>query len=99
LATVPASYAMLFKGGLEALTRSLAIEYASKQIRFNAVAPGIVNTPMHRDTPKEVLRTLSPMGNIVEPEEIAWAVVFLCTSPSVTGEIIRVDGGAHAGRS
>lgn len=98
LAAVPASYAALFKGGLEAITRSLAIEYASAKIRFNAVAPGIVDTPMHTHAPKEFLRSLSPMGTIAEPAEIASAVLFLCTAPSITGEILRVDGGTHAGR-
>lgn len=95
---VPASYAMLFKGGLEAITRSLAIEYASAHIRVNAVAPGIVDTPMHTYAPKEFLQSLSPMGTIADPDEIASAVLFLCSAPSITGEVIRVDGGAHAGR-
>ncbi|HLI77554.1 MAG TPA: SDR family oxidoreductase [Acidobacteriaceae bacterium] len=98
LSSVPASYAMLFKGGLEAITRSLAIEYAPAHIRFNAVAPGIVDTPMHAQAPKDFLRSLSPMGTIADADEIASAVLFLCSAPSITGEVLRVDGGTHAGR-
>ena len=89
---------MITKGGLDAITLSLAIEYAKNNIRFNAVAPGVVDTPLHKDTPKEVMETLSPMGTISKAEEIADAVVYLTEARTVTGEVLHVDGGAHVGR-
>jgi NAD(P)-dependent dehydrogenase (short-subunit alcohol dehydrogenase family) len=95
---LPASLPMITKGGLEAVTRSLASEYAKEHIRFNAVAPGIVDTPLHKDNPKDFLKTLSPMGTISTSEEIANAVVYLTESPSITGEVLHVDGGAHNGK-
>jgi NAD(P)-dependent dehydrogenase (short-subunit alcohol dehydrogenase family) len=98
VAGVNASVSMITKGGLNAVTRSLAIEYAKDGIRFNAVAPGVVNSPMHKDDPKEILRTFQPMGKIVEIKDIVDAVLFLAEADQVTGEILRVDGGAHAGR-
>jgi NAD(P)-dependent dehydrogenase (short-subunit alcohol dehydrogenase family) len=98
IAGVPASVAMITKGGLNAITLSLANEYAKKNIRFNAVAPGVVDTPMHEQNPKDILKTLSPMGTISEPKDIAEAVVYLTEARCVTGEVLHVDGGAHAGR-
>ena len=98
IAGVPASIAMITKGGLNAITVSLASEYAKNNIRFNAVAPGIVDTPMHKNNPKDFLKTLSPMGTISDAKEIADAVVFLTESRTVTGEVLHVDGGAHVGR-
>lgn len=98
IAGAPASIAMLTKGGLNAITLSLASEYAKRNIRFNAVAPGVVNTPMHEKDDKTLLKTLSPMGTIAEPKEIADAVLYLTEAQSVTGEVLHVDGGAHAGR-
>jgi NAD(P)-dependent dehydrogenase (short-subunit alcohol dehydrogenase family) len=95
---VPASVQMVTKGGLEALTISLALEYAKEHIRFNAVAPGPVDTPLHKDNPKEFLRTLSPMGTISTSEDIANAVVYLTEAKQVTGEVLHVDGGAHNGK-
>src|SRR5262252_9292316 len=95
---VPASVAMITKGGLDAITRSLAIEYAKNNIRFNAVAPGVVDTPLHKKTPKDFMKTLSPMGTISDPKDIAEAVVYLTEARHVTGEVLHVDGGAHAGR-
>jgi NAD(P)-dependent dehydrogenase (short-subunit alcohol dehydrogenase family) len=68
---------MITKGGLEAVVRSLASEYAKDYIRFNAVAPGIVDTPMHKDSPKEFLKTLSPIGTISDVSDIVDAVVYL----------------------
>jgi len=97
-AGVPASIAMITKGGLNAITVSLASEYAKNHIRFNAVAPGIVDTPMHKDNPKDILKTLSPMGTISDAKEIADAVIYLAEAPNVTGEVLHVDGGAHVGR-
>jgi NAD(P)-dependent dehydrogenase (short-subunit alcohol dehydrogenase family) len=93
-----ASVSMMTKGGLNALTRSLAIEYAKDGIRFNAVAPGVVNTPMHKDDSPDVLKKSQPMGKIVEIEDIVDAVLYLGRAGQVTGEILHVDGGAHAGR-
>ncbi len=93
-----ASVSMITKGGLNAVTRSLAIEYAKEGIRFNAVAPGVVDTPLHKDAPKDSLKTFQPMGKIVEVKDIVDAVVYLAQADQVTGEILHVDGGAHAGR-
>ena len=98
IAGVTASVAMITKGGLEAITRSLASEYAKEHIRFNAVAPGIVDTPLHKDNPKDFLKTLSPMGTISSSEDIASAVVYLTESSQITGEVLHVDGGAHNGK-
>ena len=94
LASVP----MITKGGIEAVTRSLAIEYAKEHIRFNAVAPGIVDTPMHTNESKEFLKTLSPMGTISSVSDIVEAIVYLTAARNVTGEVLHVDGGAHQGR-
>ena len=98
IAGVPASIPMITKGGLNAITVSLASEYAKSNIRFNAVAPGVVDTPLHKNNPKDFLRTLSPMGTISDAKEIADAVVYLTEARNVTGEVLHVDGGAHVGR-
>ena len=98
IAGVTASIPMITKGGLDAVSRSLAIEYAREGIRVNTVAPGIVDTPLHKDSAEDFLRTLSPMGTISDPKEVARAVLFLTESPTVTGEVLHVDGGSHAGR-
>jgi NAD(P)-dependent dehydrogenase (short-subunit alcohol dehydrogenase family) len=95
---LPVSLPMITKGGLEAITRSLASEYSKEHIRFNAVAPGVVDTPLHKNNPKEFLKTLSPMGTISTAEDIADAVVYLTESHNVTGEVLHVDGGAHNGK-
>jgi NAD(P)-dependent dehydrogenase (short-subunit alcohol dehydrogenase family) len=89
---------MITKGGLNAITISLSSEYAKQHIRFNAVAPGIVDTPMHRENPKEFLRTFSPMGTISDSKDVADAVVYLAEARQVTGEVLHVDGGAHVGK-
>lgn len=93
-----ASVPMITKGGLNTITRSLALEYARNDIRFNAVAPGQVDTSLHKDTPKEMMKTLSPMGAIADAKDIAEAVVYLTEARYVTGEVLHVDGGAHSGR-
>ena len=98
IAGIPASIPMITKGGLDAVTISLASEYAKNNIRFNAVAPGSVDTPLHKDNPKSLLETLSPMGTIASSKEIADAVVYLTEAHHVTGEVLHVDGGAHVGR-
>jgi NAD(P)-dependent dehydrogenase (short-subunit alcohol dehydrogenase family) len=98
IAGVTASVPMITKGGLEAVTRSLASEYAKEHIRFNAVAPGIVDTPMHANDPKDFLKSLAPMGTISSVGDIVDAVVYLIESRHVTGEVLHVDGGSHQGR-
>jgi len=98
IAGVPASIPMITKGGLDAVTISLAIEYAKNNIRFNAVAPGVVDTPLHKKTPRDFMKTLSPMGTITDAKDIAAAVVFLTEARHITGEVLHVDGGAHVGR-
>ena len=98
IAGLPASFPMITKGGLEAALRNLASEYAKEQIRFNAVAPGPVDTPLHAQTPKDFMKTLSPMGTISSVEDIASAVVYLTEAGQITGEVLRVDGGAHLGK-
>ena len=92
------SVPMITKGGLNAIIRSLAIEYAKQGIRFNAVAPGVVDTPMHKDNPRDFLKTLQPMGSISDVKDVADAVLYLAQAGQVTGEVLHVDGGAHAGR-
>jgi NAD(P)-dependent dehydrogenase (short-subunit alcohol dehydrogenase family) len=98
IAGVTASVPMITKGGLEAVTRSLASEYAKQHIRFNAVAPGVVDTPLHKNNPKDFLKTLSPMGTISDVSDIANAVVYLTEARQVTGEVLHVDGGAHSSK-
>jgi NAD(P)-dependent dehydrogenase (short-subunit alcohol dehydrogenase family) len=98
MAEVPSALAALTKGGLDAVTRSLAIEYAQKGIRVNAVSPGIIKTPMHRVEAHEFLATLHPMRRMGTVEEIVEAVLFLDTAAFITGEVLHVDGGQHAGR-
>jgi NAD(P)-dependent dehydrogenase (short-subunit alcohol dehydrogenase family) len=98
IAGINASVSMITKGGLNTVTRSLAIEYAQEGIRFNAVAPGTVDTPLHKDVPKESLKIRQPMKTIAEVRDIVGAVLYLARAGQVTGEIIHVDGGSHAGR-
>jgi NAD(P)-dependent dehydrogenase (short-subunit alcohol dehydrogenase family) len=98
IAGINASLPMITKGGLEALTRSLAMEYAKRGIRFNAVAPGIVNTPMHAGDSEEFLKSLSPMGEISDVADIVDAIVYLTEARHVTGEVLHVDAGAHNGK-
>jgi len=97
VAGINGSVSMMTKGGLNTLTRSLAIEYAQEGIRFNAVAPGVVDTPMHKDAPKDPSKPRQPMGKIAEVTDIVDAVLYLAQAGQVTGEVLHVDGGAHAG--
>ena len=98
IAGVTASVAMITKGGLETVTRHLAMEYAKQHIRFNAVAPGTVDTPLHANDPKDSLKSLAPMGTVSTVEDIASAVVYLTEARQITGEVLHVDGGAHVGK-
>jgi NAD(P)-dependent dehydrogenase (short-subunit alcohol dehydrogenase family) len=98
LKAVPAAMASLTKGGLNAVTRALAIEYADKGVRVNAVAPGVIKTPMHAPETHAFLAGLHPMNRMGEIQEVVEAVLYLETAAFVTGEILHVDGGAHAGR-
>jgi len=98
IAGVKASLAMVTKGGLEAITRSLAMEYVKNGIRFNAVAPGVVNTSMHADGATEYLKSLSPMGEVCEVSDIVNAILYLTEAGHVTGEVLHVDAGAHNGK-
>jgi NAD(P)-dependent dehydrogenase (short-subunit alcohol dehydrogenase family) len=97
IAGLNASVSMMTKGGLNTITRSLAIEYAKEGIRFNAVAPGVVDTPLHKVGSKDSLKTRQPMGKIAEVRDIVDAVLYLAQAGQVTGEVLHVDGGAHAG--
>ena len=94
---VPSALAALTKGGLNAVTKSLAVEYASRGIRANAVALGVIRTPMHDPSTHEALAKLNPAGRLGEIDDAVQAVVYLESAPFVTGEILRVDGGQSAG--
>lgn len=98
IAGVSATVPMITKGGLNAITHQLAMEYARDGIRVNAVAPGVVETPLHKNTPKEMMLGLSPMGRVSTVQEIADAVLYLTEAQTVTGEVLHVDGGAHRGK-
>ncbi|MHC2333340.1 SDR family NAD(P)-dependent oxidoreductase [Bradyrhizobium sp. USDA 4454] len=94
---VPSVLASLTKGGLNAATKSLAIEYAAKGIRVNAVAPGVIKTPMHAPETHDFLAKLHPVGRMGEMKDVVDAVLFLEGAGFVTGEILHVDGGQSAG--
>lgn len=97
LSAVPAALASLTKGGLNAVTKSLAVEYASRGIRFNTVALGIISTPMHAPETHAALAALHPVGRIGEVSEVVDAITFLEQNGFVTGEVLHVDGGQSAG--
>jgi len=97
LAALNASVAMITKGGINAASRSLALEYAKEGIRVNVVAPGIVSTPLTNGFPQDFLRSLSPMGKVASVQDIAEAVWYLSQASQVTGEVLHVDGGSHLG--
>ena len=94
---VPSVLASLTKGGLNAATKALAIEYASKGIRANAVALGVIKTPMHDPASYEFLATLHPVGHMGQIDDVVDAVIYLENAGFVTGEILHVDGGQSAG--
>ncbi|MGP8475507.1 SDR family NAD(P)-dependent oxidoreductase [Burkholderia sp. PR2] len=94
---VPSVLASLTKGGLNAATKSLAIEYAKAGIRVNAVSPGIIKSPMHAPDTHATLASLHPVGRMGEMSDIVGAILYLDSAPFVTGEILHVDGGQSAG--
>src|SRR5437660_5542340 len=93
-----AAVPMITKGGLETITQHLAMEYAGDGIRVNAVAPGVVDTPLHSKTPRDLMHSLSPMGTVSSVKDITDAVMYLTDAAKVTGDILYVDGGARFGR-
>ncbi len=95
---VMASVPMIAKGGLNTITQHLAMEYAKDGIRVNAVAPGVVYTPLQKATPEDVMESRSPMGRPSTVKDITDAVMYLTDAATVTGDILYVDGGSHAGR-
>jgi len=97
LAQVPAALASLTKGGLNAVTKSLAIEYAARNVRVNTVALGVVKTPMHAPETHDFLAQMHPIGRMGEIDEVVDAIVFLENNRFITGEILHVDGGQSAG--
>jgi NAD(P)-dependent dehydrogenase (short-subunit alcohol dehydrogenase family) len=88
----------LTKGGLESVTKALAIEFARDGVRFNAISPGVVNTPMHKAEAHDFLKQLSPFNRLAEISEVVDLVQYLESAPFVNGEVIHLDGGAHAGK-
>jgi NAD(P)-dependent dehydrogenase (short-subunit alcohol dehydrogenase family) len=98
IAGVGAAVQIMLKGALNAVTRALAIEYAKEGIRVNTIAPGVINTPMHKPETHDFLKGLHPVGRIGEIKEIVDAALFLTDATFTSGEILHVDGGAHAGK-
>ena len=98
LAALPASVAMITKGGINAISQSLALEFAKQHIRVNTVAPGFVDTPLLKGIDKDFLRSQSPMSVIASARDIAEAVLYLTEAQHVTGETLRVNGGSHVGK-
>ena len=97
VAGVPTALANLTKGGINSATKALAIEYAAKGIRVNAVSPGVIKTPMHAPETHEFLAALHPVKRMGDVRDIAEAVLYLESAGFVTGEILHVDGGQSAG--
>jgi NAD(P)-dependent dehydrogenase (short-subunit alcohol dehydrogenase family) len=94
---LPSALASLTKGGLASVTKELAIEYADRGIRVNAVSPGVIRTPMHAPETHAALAGLHPLGRLGEVGEVVEAVLYLESAAFVTGETLNIDGGAHAG--
>jgi NAD(P)-dependent dehydrogenase (short-subunit alcohol dehydrogenase family) len=94
---VPSALASLTKGGLNAVTKALAVEYADRGIRANTVALGIIRTPMHGESTHEALAKMHPIGRIGEVDDVVDAVLYLEDARFVTGEVLHVDGGQSAG--
>ncbi|BCP52416.1 oxidoreductase [Kaistia sp. 32K] len=97
IAGVPTVLANLTKGGVNSATKALAIEYAGKGVRVNAVSPGVIKTPMHAPETHEFMAGLHPVRRMGEIRDITDAVLYLETASFVTGEILHVDGGQSAG--
>ncbi len=93
----PSALASLTKGGLNAVTKALAIEYAARDIRVNAVALGVIRTPMHAASAYDALAQAHPLGRVGEVDDVVEAIIYLENAPFVTGEILHVDGGQSAG--
>jgi NAD(P)-dependent dehydrogenase (short-subunit alcohol dehydrogenase family) len=98
VAGLAASLTSLTKGGLESVTSALAIEFAGEGIRFNAIAPGAVDTPMNPVDAHDFLKQLSPLKRLARVEEVADLLLYLESAPFVNGEVVHLDGGAHAGK-
>ena len=98
IAGVGAAVQIMLKGALNAVTRALAIEYAKEGIRVNTIAPGVINAPMHKPETHDFLKGLHPVNRIGEVKEVVDAVLFLTDATFTSGEILHVDGGAHAGK-
>ena len=98
IAGVDAAVQIMMKGALNAVTRALAIEYAKDGIRVNTIALGVIDTPMHKPETHDFLKGLHPFGRIGEVKEVVDAALFLTDATFTTGEILHVDGGAHAGK-
>jgi NAD(P)-dependent dehydrogenase (short-subunit alcohol dehydrogenase family) len=94
---VPTALANLTKGGINSATKALALEYATKGIRVNAVSPGVIKTPMHQPETHEFLASLHPMNRLGEIADVVSATMFLEDASFVTGEILHIDGGQSAG--
>jgi len=94
---VPSALASLTKGGLNAVTRSLAIEYAARGVRVNTVSLGVIRTPMHAEETYDALAALHPVGRMGDIGDVVEAIAYLETAEFVTGEILHVDGGQSAG--
>ena len=95
---IPAAVQIMVKGGLNAVTGALAMEYARDGIRVNTVAAGVIKTPMHKPETHEALKNLNPVGKVGEIQEVVDAVMYLTDATFTTGEILHVDGGSHAGK-
>ena len=98
IAGVGAAVQIMVKGALNAVTRALAIEYAKEGIRVNTIAPGVIKTPMHKPETYDYLKGLHPVDRIGEVKEVVDAALFLTNATFTSGEILHVDGGAHAGK-
>jgi len=98
IAGVGAAVQVMLKGGLNAVTRALAIEYAKEGIRINTIALGVIDTPMHKPETHEFLKGLQPVGRIGDVKEVVDAALFLTDATFTSGEVLHVDGGAHAGK-
>jgi len=98
IAGLGAAVLIMLKGALNAVTRALAIEYAKEGIRVNTIAPGVIDTPMHKSEAHDFLKGLHPFGRIGKVKEVVDAALFLTGATFTSGEILHVDGGAHAGK-